>query len=132
AAPIEVDAFRSDADDEDQRPLMIARSDFGNGTLEALAKVGRDVPYDAQRVALIDGRGKTVHGTDTSNNAAAETIRVLRLLLLACLRTGASDLHIEPRQTEGLVRFRVDGAMVEAVELPIALVNRLMSLVKIL
>ncbi|HEX7008736.1 MAG TPA: ATPase, T2SS/T4P/T4SS family [Phycisphaeraceae bacterium] len=118
--------------EEDQPPLMTTRSDFASGELASLAKVGRDVPYDDSRVALINGRGNVVHAANRGDEATAQTIRVLRLLILACIRTGASDLHLEPKQDRGTVRMRVDGTMVEAAQLPAELSKRLQSLVKVL
>jgi type IV pilus assembly protein PilB len=39
-------------------------------------------------------------------------------LILLALKDGASDIHIEPKKNELLVRFRVDGVMVERMVLP--------------
>ncbi len=75
---------------------------YGIGSFTALLKVGRDVPYGLSDIALINARGKVVHsatGRETrSRDATAEAIDIIRLLLLGCIRSGASDIHMEPQQ----------------------------------
>ncbi|MEX0887350.1 MAG: ATPase, T2SS/T4P/T4SS family [Phycisphaeraceae bacterium] len=133
-ADIFLDEDSEDEQAEAARPVGRSRSDFGSGAIGALATVGRDVPYDATDVSLINARGKTVHAAtdEDDKTATAQTIGVLRLLLLACIRTGASDLHMEPKQAAESVRMRVDGTMVEATELPQAMARKLHSLIKVL
>ena len=132
-ADVFVDEDQEDEQAEASRPVGRTRSDFGSGALGALATVGRDVPYGAHEVSLVNARGKTVHAAEGDDKSGtAQTIGVLRLLLLACIRTGASDLHLEPKQAAESVRMRVDGTMVEATELPQAMARKLHSLVKVL
>jgi len=95
-------------------------------------------PFDESHISLVDSRGVTVHqattaGMDTgSEEGATEGIRVFRLLLLACFRARATDLHIEPRVGDASVRLRVDGYMLQAVELSMSLFQRILGMVKIL
>jgi general secretion pathway protein E len=109
---------------------------FGIDSIEALNTVGRDVPFDVASLALINARGQTVHAAadtaDPTRQAAAEMIRLIRLLLMGCIRSGASDLHVEPRRSGGLVRLRIDGAMVQVTDLDAETTKRLVSLIKVL
>jgi general secretion pathway protein E len=95
-------------------------------------------PFDESDIALVDSRGTTVHhaesaGLDSGSDAeAGEGIRLLRLLLLACLRCRATDLHLEPRIDTVAIRLRVDGSMLPAVEIMPALGRRILGVVKIL
>src|SRR5690606_25931358 len=57
---------------------------------------------------------------------------VLRLILYGCMRSGASDIHIEPKRHDGLIRLRIDGAMVEVTTLDANELKRLNSLIKVL
>ncbi len=102
--------------------------------VEALAHTGVDLPYGQEQIALINARGDTVHevGEITQKQETAEAVRTLRLLLLGCIRTKASDMHVEPREGEAGVRLRVDGAMVSACQFDEDRSRRLMSLVKVL
>jgi general secretion pathway protein E len=61
-----------------------------------------------------------------------EGIRAFRLMLLACFRSRATDLHIEPRISNAAVRLRVDGYMLSAVEVNMSIFKRILGVVKIL
>jgi general secretion pathway protein E len=109
---------------------------YGIGSFTALLRVGKNVPYGLSEVALINARGQTVHsatgGAARTKGATAEAIDIIRLLLLGCIRSGASDIHMEPKREGGLVRLRIDGAMVEVSRVDTEMYRRLASLVKVL
>ena len=109
---------------------------YGIGSFTALMSVGRNVPYGLDDVALINARGQVIHAASgveaRDEDATAEAIDVVRLLMLGCIRTGASDIHLEPKREGGLVRLRIDGAMVEVSKVDVGMYRRLGSLVKIL
>ncbi len=95
-------------------------------------------PFDETDISLVDNRGVTVHqatsagleaGTDDDDG---EGIRAFRLMLLACFRARATDLHIEPRIDNAAIRIRVDGYMLSAVEISMAVFRRIIGVVKIL
>jgi general secretion pathway protein E len=44
----------------------------------------------------------------------------------------ASDIHIEPRRDLGIVRFRIDGVLHQVYQIPVAVLNAMMSRIKIL
>ncbi|MFW6059419.1 MAG: ATPase, T2SS/T4P/T4SS family [Phycisphaeraceae bacterium] len=115
-------------------PAPGTRGDFAAGSVEALAHVGQDVPYDEHQVALINARGDVVHtaGQQSDKQETAAAVRILRLVLLACIRSHASDVHIEPREGGGAVRLRVDGTMVQACRIDEAQTRRILSLIKVL
>jgi type IV pilus assembly protein PilB len=61
----------------------------------------------------------------------APVVQVVNLILTQAMRDRASDVHIEPQQ-EGLrVRFRVDGALHDALPLPLEMAAALVSRIKI-
>jgi general secretion pathway protein E len=128
---------------EPGQPVLLEEDDepsrggsYGIGSFTALLKVGRDVPYGLSEVALINARGKTVHsatGADKrGRDSSAEVLDIIRLLLMGCIRSGASDIHMEPKREGGLVRLRIDGAMVEVSKVDTETYRRLSSLVKVL
>jgi len=43
----------------------------------------------------------------------APVIRMVNMMLVEALRTGASDIHIEPMEKKVRLRYRIDGALVE-------------------
>jgi type IV pilus assembly protein PilB len=58
--------------------------------------------------------------------------QVVTLLVTQALRDRASDVHLEPGEDVLLVRFRIDGAMHDVMELPVAIAGALVSRIKIL
>ena len=53
-------------------------------------------------------------------------------LILLALKYRASDIHIEPKRTDMVVRFRIDGEMIERMRLPIDLALPLASRYKVI
>ncbi len=114
----------------------VSSGNYGIGSFSALLKVGKDVPYGVSDISLINARGHIVHAASgaqaRSKDATAETIDIIRLLVLGCIRSGASDIHMEPKREGGLIRLRIDGAMVEVSPVDTGMYKRLSSLVKVL
>ena len=53
-------------------------------------------------------------------------------MLFRSVKSGASDIHIEPREKHVVIRYRVDGVLKEANRLPKRTLNALVSRIKIL
>jgi len=62
----------------------------------------------------------------------APVIRMVNLMLVEALRTGASDIHIEPMEKKVRLRYRIDGALVERVGPPKNLQSAVSSRIKIM
>ncbi len=62
----------------------------------------------------------------------APVIRLINGLLAEAARVGASDIHMEPYDTELVIRMRVDGVMSETARLPARLAPVLVSRVKVM
>lgn len=58
--------------------------------------------------------------------------QTINLVLEYAIKSGASDIHIEPRERHVQIRYRIDGVLHEANRLPRKSVNALVSRVKIL
>ncbi|MFK7865158.1 MAG: type IV-A pilus assembly ATPase PilB [Pseudohongiellaceae bacterium] len=67
-------------------------------------------------------------------SAADETpiVKFVNKVLLDAIRTGASDIHIEPYEKAYRVRFRTDGILHEVTRPPINIAGRIASRVKIM
>ena len=72
------------------------------------------------------------HTALASVNEAAPVVQVVRLLLTQGLRDRASDIHIEPQGDRIRVRYRVDGALHDVLDLPGTMGPAIVSRVKIL
>ena len=59
-------------------------------------------------------------------------VQVVNLILTQALRDRASDVHIEPQDERIRVRFRIDGALHDALTLPAAMGPALVSRIKIM
>jgi type IV pilus assembly protein PilB len=83
---------------------------------------------DIQRVDNTDN--ENVNEQDIAENSPiAQTIN---LILEYAIRSNASDIHIEPRESFVQVRYRIDGVLKEVNRLPHNVLNALVSRIKIL
>ena len=62
----------------------------------------------------------------------APVIRMVNLILVEALRTGASDIHLEPMEKKVRLRYRIDGALTERVGPPKNLQSAVVSRIKIM
>lgn len=59
-------------------------------------------------------------------------VRIVDTLLRHAIIQGASDIHIEPMETEVLVRYRIDGILHDAMTLPKAAAGSIVARIKVL
>lgn len=62
----------------------------------------------------------------------APTVNLLNALITRALRQRASDMHVEPNQGRGKVRFRIDGVLQEVETIPTGLLLPVITRLKIL
>lgn len=62
----------------------------------------------------------------------APVIRMVNMMLVEALRTGASDIHIEPMEKQVRLRYRIDGTLLERPGPPKNLQSAVISRVKIM
>lgn len=70
--------------------------------------------------------------TDDSGVDEAPIIRFVNKLFLDAIRSGASDIHIEPYENSYRVRFRIDGILQEITRPPIRLAARVAARIKVM
>lgn len=63
---------------------------------------------------------------------AAPVVQVVQRVITQGLRDRASDIHIEPQEGKIRVRFRVDGALHDALDLPVSIGPAVVSRIKIM
>lgn len=100
--------------------------------VEALVQSLPDQSFGVDNIALFSARGKLVHAAGSGPRDNYEAVGWLRLLLLLCCRSHATDIHFEPKGDDYVLRTRVDGLMVEICRISNALGIRLSALVKVL
>ena len=59
-------------------------------------------------------------------------IRLVNAIILEAIRLGASDIHIQPRAKNVAVRYRIDGVLIEKIQIPEQLHMSLVSRLKIM
>jgi type II secretory ATPase GspE/PulE/Tfp pilus assembly ATPase PilB-like protein len=122
------------ADDESPIEMIHAAINDSDHVVEALAESLPEKPFGETDIALLGARSQTVHpsGGRPPATGQREPVDWLRLLLLICSRSRATDLHMEPKGECYLIRMRVDGTMVEISRVSNELGVRLSALVKVL
>ncbi|MDX6317488.1 MAG: hypothetical protein QOD35_888 [Nocardioidaceae bacterium] len=93
-----------------------------------LAAIGTQV----QAFEAKDSKRKTVKAEAAVASDFAPVVQVVQLLITQALRDRASDIHIEPQEDQVRVRYRIDGALHEAMSLPGAMGPAIVSRIKIL
>lgn len=74
----------------------------------------------------------TVHTDEPESAASAPVVRLLDSILAKGYSTNASDIHIEPFEERTVIRFRVDGMVVDYMNLTKQIQNPLIARIKIL
>jgi type II secretory ATPase GspE/PulE/Tfp pilus assembly ATPase PilB-like protein len=107
--------------------------------LPVLAESLPNKPFGVGTVALLNARGQVVHEAPDEEgdrkrkgDNPAESVSVLRYIILISSRTRATDIHIEPKNEDFQLRLRIDGNMVDIIRLSKNMGTRLTALVKIL
>jgi len=67
-----------------------------------------------------------------STEGKAHTVRLVDLILFEALVRGASDVHVQPLRGRTLVRYRLDGVLHTARELPLSVAAAVVSRVKVM
>ena len=105
---------------------------YGAESIQSLSVIGDDPGFGLSDISLVNSRGEVVHAAGRDAGGQAEQLLVLQLLLLGAARCRTTDMHVEPKQGGGLLRMRIDGAMIEVCPISTELQRRLSSLVKVL
>jgi type IV pilus assembly protein PilB len=92
-----------------------------------------------QAFSVTDALRKNTAATVVTSSASAAggdqdapVVKVVNLLLAQALRDRASDIHMEPQDTQMRVRFRVDGALHDITTLPAEMGPAVISRIKIM
>jgi type IV pilus assembly protein PilB len=128
-----------EATDLEIEPLIAAASDVSRvieATYRALSAIQSHVQAFTVNDTLRKGAAATVAAAPTNliggTDGDAPVVKVANLLIAQALRDRASDLHIEPQDTQVRIRFRVDGALHDVTTLPAEMGPALVSRIKIM
>jgi type II secretory ATPase GspE/PulE/Tfp pilus assembly ATPase PilB-like protein len=130
---VEVDPAQAGSSEDNVVPFISQGLDNEQG-LEQLAEALQDRTFGEAEIELINARGGTLHASSQKQRGkgAREPVEILRLILLICFRSRASDIHLEARQESYQARLRIDGEMVDIMKMSKEFGNKLATLVKVL
>jgi type II secretory ATPase GspE/PulE/Tfp pilus assembly ATPase PilB-like protein/ActR/RegA family two-component response regulator len=101
------------------------------GSQESIDRLlGRLTSDLAHLVRVVDDAEPLAQGDDDAD--MAPIVKLTNLVLHDAVRDRASDIHFAPGDTMGSVRMRIDGVLREYMQLPLPILVRLISRVKIL
>jgi type IV pilus assembly protein PilB len=114
------------------RPLVTTRRDLDRG-LATSYRATHDVGGQIQAFEARDVLRREAAGLDdVSVNEEAPVVRVVQSVITQALRDRASDIHVEPTGERVRIRYRIDGALTEVLDLPASIGPAIVSRVKIL
>ncbi len=94
---------------------------------------GDIISTEAGKIKVIAEGNKDLSGDDLKKMAEdLPIVRIVDTLLRHAIVQGASDIHIEPMETEVLVRYRIDGILHDAMTLPKAAAAGIVARIKVL
>ncbi len=119
-------------------PLVAPETDIQSvlNRLKAEATEGLDLDElmkDESDVLVLEESGEEQSLDEMLESAeGAPVIRMVNMMLVEALRTGASDIHIEPMEKKVRLRYRIDGVLRERPGPPKSLQNAVLSRIKIM
>lgn len=98
---------------------------YGNIYVQAaISEYSKGSGYEVAMKEIIDSR--------SGNVGDGPIIQLVNVLLEQAVTSGASDIHVEPGETEVRVRMRVDGVLAVVLNAPIATLNAMIARIKIM
>jgi type II secretory ATPase GspE/PulE/Tfp pilus assembly ATPase PilB-like protein/DNA-binding response OmpR family regulator len=93
---------------------------------------GSPDPYEGVEIVIEDDDAgqsleELLRGTDEP-----PAIRLVNAILLEAIHLGASDIHIQPRAKNVMVRLRVDGVLIDKMQIPHNMQQSIVSRIKIM
>ena len=94
---------------------------------------GDIISTEAGKIRVVGNDNKDLSGDDLKKMAEdLPIVRIVDTLLRHAIVQSASDVHIEPMETEVLVRYRIDGILHDAMTLPKAAAAGIVARIKVL
>lgn len=114
------------------QPVSVALASRGS-IQSALEQYRESLDQEFQQIIAQVGEVAFRQGDDLSKIAEdLPTIRITDLILKHAILQDASDIHIEPTETQVVVRFRIDGILHDQLKLPKNFIAGLVARIKVL
>jgi len=98
---------------------------------DLVTEIVDEMPLDQRAIESAAG---SVKGSTDLLQLARQTpvIRLVNMILFEALRRRASDIHVHPMETKLVIRFRIDGMLVDAFSPPLPLAPAISSRLKVM
>lgn len=98
---------------------------------DLVTEIVDDIPLDER---AIESAASSLTGATDLLQLARQTpvIRLVNMILFEALRRRASDIHIQPLESRLVIRFRIDGMLVDAFTPPLSLAAAISSRLKVM
>ncbi len=98
---------------------------------DLVTEIVEEMPLDER--AIQTAAGSVRAATDLLQLARqTPVIRLVNMILFEALRRRASDIHVHPMETKLVIRFRIDGMLVDSFSPPLALAPAISSRLKVM
>ncbi|MBX3406872.1 MAG: type II/IV secretion system protein [Phycisphaeraceae bacterium] len=98
---------------------------------DLVTEIVEEMPLDER--AIESAAGSIRNATDLLQLARqTPVIRLVNMILFEALRRRASDIHVHPMESRLVIRFRIDGMLVDAFMPPLALAPAISSRLKVM
>lgn len=99
---------------------------------EALDQYRGNISSELTKVISTEDQDESEEVTEDDVAEDSPIAQTVNIIIDYGIKSGASDVHIEPREGYVMVRYRIDGILREANKLPRKMLNALVSRIKIL
>jgi len=98
---------------------------------DLVTEIIEEMPLDERAIA--SAAGSVGQSTDLLQLARqTPVIRLVNMILFEALRRRASDIHVHPQENRLVIRFRIDGMLVDAFSPPLSLAAAISSRLKVM
>ncbi|MCA9271957.1 MAG: Flp pilus assembly complex ATPase component TadA [Phycisphaerales bacterium] len=98
---------------------------------DLVTEIVDEMPFDESAIA--SAAGSITQGNDLLAMARqTPVIRLVNMILFEAIRRRASDVHIHPEENRLVIRYRVDGMLVDAFSPPTSLASAISSRIKVM
>jgi len=98
---------------------------------DLVTEIIEEMPLD--EAAIQTAASALGHATDLLQLARqTPVIRLVNMILFEALRRRASDIHVHPMETKLVIRFRIDGMLVDSFNPPLSLAPAIVSRLKVM
>jgi len=102
---------------EPPKSMLDRARDLGNSLQQFAGKKKAAVPKDGPAFTLLKKDGQPALGQltdDDGEDMMSNNVKNLQDIIVAAMKAGATDVHIEPHEKQYFVRFRIDGVLKNA------------------